>query len=170
MVLQSALGRADRVFEFAARHYRHQFDLDTELRYVPRTKLEALEDFRNTSARDTPGELRLRKLEWLLEHGFQWSRFAFDRALHTEMVKAAAELVVGEEDWAVVGAKIAEARGWRYMRKMVCGKAARRFGKSVAMSKFVAAVCYVMLLMEGALKPGDNMTISTFSTTRPSLS
>lgn len=145
----------------ATRHFRNQFDREVTERYLPRRKVDAFDPPVKKHSKDSDGELRLRHLEHLLEHGFEWQRFAFDRALHAEMVKASAELVVGS-DWKDLATRIAEERHWPYLRKMVCGKAARRFGKSVAMSKFVAAFCRVMLF--GAIHNGDTVTVSTFST------
>lgn len=81
------------------------------------------------------------------------------------MIKASAEMVVGE-DWATVGPEIMRSRGWlkQDTSKLVCAKAPRRFGKSVALSKFLAALCEVLLTDGGALKKGDIFTMSVFST------
>lgn len=156
---------AAALFEAAAAHYQREYDEETEFRFAARRKIDAITNTRVSKRTATQGEKRLQRLEYILEHGFEWQRFAFDKRLHEMMVKASAELVVGE-DWATVGPEIMRSRGWlkENTSKLVCAKAPRRFGKSVALSKFLAALCEVLLTDGGALKMGEIFTMSVFST------
>lgn len=139
------------------------YDEETELRFGVKRRLDVLTSKRVHRTTVSDGEARLRKLEWIVEHGFQSSRYAFDRLLHGLMIRALAEMVVGS-DWNIIGPTIIRDRGWTHMSKLVIGKAPRRFGKTWANSKMGVALCEVMLLSQGALKDGQTFTISIFST------
>lgn len=155
--------RASELIRIARTHCEDQFEREATLRYKPRARLDVLSDTTIREAPATNGELRLQEVERLLEHGFAWSRFTFDRKLHDEMIKAAAPLIVGD-DWDVAAKDIMAARGWTYRTPCVCGKTARRMGKSVAISKMNAAITRVMLLSPGAIPAGTTFTQAVFST------
>ena len=109
------------------------------------------------------GAARFQRFEYILEHGFAWKRFAFDRLLHQMMLRAAAELIYGD-DWEAHGPDLIKQRGWAFMSKLVCGKAPRRFGKSVALAKYLVGMIEVLLTMPGIIPRGGTFTISVFST------
>ena len=155
--------RARRLIKRARAHCEDEFEREATLRYKPRSRLSVLSDTTIREAPATNGELRLLEVERLLEHGFAWSRYTFDRKLHDEMIKAAAPLIVGD-DWDSVAEEVMRSRGWEYRTSCVCGKTARRMGKSVAISKMNAALTRVMLLSPGAIPDGETFTQAVFST------
>lgn len=150
-------------FHVAKEAYRKSYEADLKERFGLRSRVDAATLNLTTTRLETEGERRLLWLEWALEHAFTWKRHTFERWLHEALLSAVAELLVGK-DWPTVGPEICRKRRWKRLSKMVCGKAPRRFGKSVSISKFIAGLTLVCLMWKGYLQPGQDFNISVFST------
>lgn len=106
-------------------------------------------------ADDLPGEAKLRQFEHIL-NAFSYQRHVFQLEFHAIITQALAEYIVGEDQWAIHGARIMEKRGWKKIGKCAMGMAPRRFGKSVSIAEIAIALAIVK---EGSIQ-------SIFSTGR----
>jgi len=147
----------------AVAQYEKAFEDDNETHFRVKRRIDALSCVTPKVQTTSAGEGRLQYFEWILEHGFSSCRYAFDRLLHSLMVRALARLIIGD-DWDVVGPQIVANRSWSHMSQLVIGKAPRRFGKTWANAKAAVAIVEVMLLSPGALEDGRTFTIAVFST------
>jgi hypothetical protein len=122
----------DVVFDAALDHAKFTEGQNFErLRIRPRLDALALPP---DNKQITSGEQRLLKFEDRLLNGYQWKTHHFEKLFMDQLIRACAELVVGN-DWSVCGARIMHERGWDYRCKMVMGSAPRRWGK-VSISLF----------------------------------
>lgn len=152
------------VFDSALRHYKELFEEETESRYVPRARLDLVqENFVKSNSESSIGLRRLRTWEQLLETGFSTSRHKFDRTLHAGITQIMAPVLVGEEEWATLGPGLCSARGWKGNSKCLGAMTARRMGKTFGATKAMAATAYVMLKMEG-IQRNQVYTQTVFST------
>ena len=138
------------VLSAAGHTIQQAYDLETQRDFVIRPKIDVLSSGRARKTETAMGETRLKRLEWILENGFQWKRHHFERMFHEKCVIALSKTMMGA-DWAVMGAEIAAERGWTHSSKFVAASAPRRFGKSVSAAKLVAALAEVLILLPEGL-------------------
>lgn len=108
------------------------------------------------------GETRLKKIEYILEHGYKWKRHYFERMFHSKCVTALAKTLMGP-DWSTSGLEIAAEHAWDHISQFVAAMAPRRFGKSVSAAKVVAALAEVLILYPDGLE-FTTYPIAVFST------
>lgn len=106
--------------------------------------------------KELAGEKRLRDFENLIYNGFSYKPHKFQRGFLNEATKGLAPLLVGQEDWMVIGPTITRQRRWDEVSKMIMAKAPRRFGKSVSVGMINVGMAILV--------PG--ITQSIFSTGR----
>lgn len=141
---------------------KREYEIETKKSFLIRRKVDILGSVIVNSTDTAMGEKRLKRFEWILEHGFEWKRHYFERIFHAKAVMALAQTIMGN-DWETKGMDVARDRKWTNISQFVCAMAPRRFGKSAAVAKIIIAVAEVLLLMPDGL-PYNDFPIAVFST------
>lgn len=88
----------------------------------------------------TTGEEKLRRFLRLIYYEFKWKPKKFQRKFISFMVQILAPIIVGEEAWVKIGARIRKEFGWSNNPAFCVASAPRRFGKSMAVGMVLAAL------------------------------
>lgn len=139
-------------------HYDHEtkrarLEFDEARRLIPRW----IAEFDNDVHREqSVGDLRLKKIHYLLDHAFDhmgWQRSEAQVEFHDAFIIACLPKIYGDE-WESQSSRVMAEFGITEIKQLVLAITPRRFGKSTGVGCFVAVLLYVV----------PAITAATFST------
>ena len=111
------------------------------------------------------GLKRLKKFEHLVENGFKDKLSRFQREFMESMIKAEAEIIIGEEEWPRIGTTLIHERGWENRKKVTIGQGPRRFGKTRVLSTNNALILITIPdIIQSLYSPGKRASTTALQT------
>ena len=104
-----------------------------------------------TDATESLGKSRLAAIRDILENGYTWTRSNTQRRFHESFLNACVRFLYSHDSSPPDFREIMDENGWTDIRQQCLCMTPRRFGKTVAVGMFVAAVALVVPASEQAI-------------------